>query len=294
MILDRLKSIPVIVAISLVNILFRYMKVETTWLIGDIVGAIGYRIMPKRRAIIDNNMRIVAKQHPEVVPSPALSEAIFRRNVSQLACTLKTYGMTPEQLSEHITIHISTEYQQAILNNSGAVLCLAHMGNWEILTKISSLLDPEPKKFGAVYRPLDSKAADRYVAQQREEYHCQMFPKSTSPSKLANFIRNGGILGVLADQRSGGPKNTRPFFGIDSARSKLPAILHLRTQAPLFSLSLSSPEPGQWLVEILPVDLSKCSAEPQRDEVIDAITASYEKSFSKHLLDVFWLHRYWA
>lgn len=291
--LDRIKSLPVIVAITLVNALFKFLKVETTWVIGDIVGALAYKIMPMRRKIIERNMQIVAVQHPEIHPRPALTESIFRRNISQLACTLKTYGMTPEQLSDYVTIKTSPEFLQAIKDNRGAILCLAHMGNWEILTKICSLIDPSPEQFGAVYRPLDSKAADRYVAQQREQYHCQMFPKSTSPSKMSNFVRNGGLLGILADQRSGGPKNCRSFFGTDSPRSKLPAILHLRTQSPLFSVALSSPKPGRWEVEFVPVELPTHSGELERDQVIDAITRSYEQNFRKHLLDVFWLHRYW-
>ena len=169
--IDRLKSIPVIVAITLVNVLFKYLKVETTWLIGDIVGAIAYRIMPKRREIIERNMEIVAEQVSSIHPGPALTESVFRRNIAQLACTLKTYGMTPNELSHHVKIQTSPEFVSAIKENKGAILCLAHMGNWEILTKISSLVEPSPDHFGAVYRPLDSKAADRYVAQQREQYH---------------------------------------------------------------------------------------------------------------------------
>ena len=110
---------------------------------------------------------------------------------------------------------------------------------------------------------------------------------------MARFVREGGILGILADQRSGGPKNARPFFGELSSRSKLPAILHMRTDSPLFSVALSSPKPGHWLVEFIPVELPHSDQELERDEIIDAITRAYEKNFSTHLLDVFWLHRYW-
>ena len=171
-------------------------------------------------------------------------------------------------------------------------MCLGHMGNWEILTKLMPLVDPVPEHFGAIYRPLDSKAADRYVANQRKEYNCEMFPKSTSIGKLSSFLRKGGVLGILADQRSGGAKNARPFFGMNSERSKLPAVLHLRTGSPLFSLSVSSEKVGRWTVSIEPISIEEET--PTTDDVVKAITAAYEKNFSKHLLDVFWLHRYWV
>ena len=200
--------------------------------------------------------------------------------------------MTPEQLSRHVTINASKAFLDTLQNNTGAILCLAHMGNWEILTKIAPLIQPTPQHFGAVYRPLDSKAADQYVAQQRKKYGCQMFSKTEGIGSLSTFIRGGGILGILADQRAGkARKNNRPFFGIDSARSKLPAVLHLRTGAPLFIVSVSSPTDGHWRVSISP--LPESASPTDRESILSTITAGYESSFSNHLLDVFWMHRYW-
>ncbi|MFC4991173.1 lysophospholipid acyltransferase family protein [Rubritalea tangerina] len=290
--IDRLKAFPIILAIALVNTVFRFIRVESAWKIGECLGTLCYRIMPSRRAIIDYNMEVVSNATQDFNPNAPLTESIFQRNCANLACSLKTYGMTPQQLTDCVDISISPEFRQAIQSNSGAILCLAHMGNWEILSKISSLVDPEPEKFGAVYRPLDNKAADDYVAQQRQEYNCQMFSKSTPMGTLSTFIREGGILGILADQRSGGMKNARPFFGVDSERSKLPAVLHLRTGAPLFSVAVSSPEPAKWRVEIIPIptDVSDINV----DDAVTLITSSYEKNFRSNLLDVFWLHRYWV
>ena len=237
-------------------------------------------------------MEVVSKAHPEIVPSDQLTKDIFQRCCANLVCSIKTYGMTPEQLKPHIEIKSCPEYDEAIRSNSGAVLCLAHMGNWEVLSKISSLMQPSPEKFGAIYRPLDSKAADDYVAEQRREYGCQMFPKSTPMGTLSTFIREGGILGILADQRSGKrKKNTRLFFGHDSARSKLPAVLHLRPSAPLFNVSGSSSAPGKWKVQVEKIKIT--SEKLSTDEVVAFISESYENSFSKAHLDVFWLHSYW-
>ena len=290
--LDRIKAIPILFTLFIVNTLFRFIKVRTVWNIGECLGTLCYRLMPKRRAIVDFNMEVVAKHTQAFTPTPELTESVFQRNIANLACTLKTYGMKPKQLAEVIDIHVAASFHQAVRDNSGAILCLAHMGNWEILTKLMPLVEPTPAHFGAIYRPLDSKAADRYVANQRKEYNCEMFPKSTSIGKFSSFLRKGGVLGILADQRSGGAKNARPFFGVNSERSKLPAVLHLRTGAPLFSISVSSEDAGRWTVSIEPIQIDEDA--PTTDQVVTAITNAYEKNFSKHLLDVFWLHRYWV
>jgi len=291
--IDKLKAIPILFTLFLVNCIFRFISVDTVWKFGEYLGTLCYRLMPKRRAIVDFNMEVVAKHTQAFSPTPELTESIFQRNIANLACTLKTYGMKPKQLAEVIDINVSPSFHQAVADNSGAIICLAHMGNWEILSKLMPLVDPSPERFGAIYRPLDSKAADDYVAAQRKEYNCEMFPKTTPLGTLSTFVREGGVLGILADQRSGkAKKNSRPFFGKDSARSKLPAVLHLRTSAPLFSLAVYSPTPGRWSIDILPIELP--DSKLTTDEVVGHITKSYEQSFSSHLLDVFWLHSYWV
>lgn len=290
--IDKLKAIPILLALWIVNGIFRFISVETAWNLGECLGSLCHKIMPKRRAIIAHNMAVVSKARPEIEATTELTKQIFQRCCANLVCSIKTYGMTPEQLTPHIELQSCPEYDQAVRTNSGAILCLAHMGNWEVLSKVSSLMQPEPKNFGAIYRPLDSKAADSYVANQRKKYNCQMFPKSTPMGTLSTFIREGGVLGILADQRSGKrKKNGRPFFGVESARSKLPAVLHLRTAAPLFNVSVSSPSPGKWRITIAAVPT--LSEKLTTDEVVTQITQGYEHSFSENLLDVFWLHRYW-
>jgi KDO2-lipid IV(A) lauroyltransferase len=291
--IDRLKAIPILLTLFLVNTIFRFVSVKTVWNLGECLGTLCYRMMPKRRAVIDFNMKVVASSTQGFTPTPELTESIFQRNIANLSCTLKTYGMTPHQLADYIDINVSPSFHQAVKDNTGAILCLAHMGNWEILSKLMLLVEPKPERFGAIYRPLDSKAADDYVANQRKEYNCEMFPKSTPLGTLSTFIRDGGVMGILADQRSGRPKKAnRPFFGRDSARSKLPAVLHLRTGAPLFTLSVHSPTPGRWTIDILPINLP--DKKLSTDEIVENITAGYERNFSAHLLDVFWLHSYWV
>lgn len=290
--IDKIKAIPILLALWIVNGIFRFISVETAWNIGECIGTLCHKLMPKRRASIAYNMEVVSKAHPEIQATPELTKKIFQRCCANLICSIKTYGMTPEQLKPHIEIQSCPEFDQAIRTNSGAILCLAHMGNWEVLSKISPLMLPEPKKFGAIYRPLDSKAADDYVANQRKQYNCQMFPKTTPMGTLSTFIREGGVLGILADQRSGKhKKNSRPFFGVESARSKLPAVLHLRTGSLLFNVSVISPAPGKWLISV--TTIPTLSEKLTTDEVVAHITQGYEHSFSENLLDVFWLHRYW-
>lgn len=292
--LDRLAAIPILLALCCVNLIFRIFTVRGAWRLGEILGSLCYHCMPRRRRAVEHNLRTVAAARSDIPFSDQLVKAIFRRSCANLTCSLKTYAIPPEKLGRLIKVNTHPTFLEAINNQSGSIYCLAHMGNWEILSKIAPYITPPPMPFGAIYRPLDNKVADRYVVDQRTRHGCQMFPKSTSINTFSSFIKNGGCLGILADQRAGkSSKNARPFFGKDSARSKLPALLHQRTGAPLFSVAVYSEQPATWTIDIQPI-LLPTDHKLSTDEVVTHITSAYESIFTTHLLDVFWLHSYWS
>lgn len=290
--LARIQAALILFSLWLVNLLFRFMTVRAAWNLGEFLGLLTYKALPGRRKIVRNNIEIVAKAHPEIEVTDQLILDIFRRSAANLVCSVKTYPMSVQQLTKYVTIKAHPSFGQAIAAKKGAVLTLAHMGNWEILSKIPNLFEPLPENFGAIYRPLDNKIVDKYVAKQRTSFGCQMFSKRTSVNTFSSFLKKGGILGILADQRAGrSNKNARLFFSEPSPRSKLPAVLAKRTGAPVFAFSVHSKEKATWCVEIKPIEL------PQSEDIgdiVDTITRSYEERFHSHILDVFWLHRYWS
>lgn len=288
--LSKITAIPVICAIWFFNALFRLLPLSFCWRLGETLGSVVHMLMPARRRVVRKNLRIVAKKHPELEVNEDLVRQVFRRSIANLTCSIKTYGMSPAQLQEVVEISYHPQFMEDVKQKKGTVTCLAHMGNWEILSKIVVTALPEGTDFGAVYRPLDNKTANKYVADQREKYGCKMFAKGVPITTLSQYIKKGGNLGILADQRAGRHrKYERPFFGAGSARSKLPAILHKRTQCPMYMAAVFSDTPGRWKIDIVPVEIQSDEVE----EIVDSITAMYEKVFLDHLLDVFWLHTYW-
>lgn len=290
--LDRLIAIPILFCLWLVNTVFRLISIKTTWRLGEALGSLCYYLMPTRRAIVRHNLQVVSKHLPEMETDPQMTKRIFRRSVANLISSLKTYSLKPGKISECVKVQVAPCLMERTERGEGAILCLAHMGNWEILSKIAPFTFPAHTSFGALYRPLDNKAADQYVAQQRARYGCQMYPKGTPMGRLSGAIREGRLLGILADQRAGGSRNSRPFFGALTSRSKLPAVLHLRTGAPLYSVAVYATAAGRWQIDITPIALPT-GEKLTTDEVVGHVTTAYEETFTKHFLDVFWLHRYW-
>ncbi|MGB1128311.1 MAG: lysophospholipid acyltransferase family protein, partial [Opitutales bacterium] len=232
--MKRLRAISLIAIIWLVKNLFKLLPVVACWRLGEFLGGVLYWILPSKRKIVRKNLEIVSARHPEVGASDKLIKDIFRRSFANLTCTVKTYGMEPKELLQYVDTNLPEEFLQDIRDGKGSIHCLAHIGNWEVLSKVFTIEFPAGTKFGAIFRPLDNELVNNYVLAERERFGCTMFTKRTSVITLSNFIRDGGNLGILADQRAGKKrKYARPFFGRPSARSKLPALLHRRTGAKL-------------------------------------------------------------
>jgi KDO2-lipid IV(A) lauroyltransferase len=173
--------------------------------------------------------------------------------------------------------------KQALANGKGVVLLLSHMGNWELLSRIVHLF-PEGTKTGAFYRPLNNRLMDERVLRRREADGTRMFSKRDPFHQVTGFLREGGVVGVLADQRVGIQGELVHFFGRMTRASPLPSLLARRSKSAVLALSVTTVAPGKWRAIFLPVETPYTT---------EHCTAALEESMKTGPLDVFWLQERW-
>lgn len=274
----------------IVAAVFRMLPIIACWRLGECLGLLIHFMMPAKRKIVRRNLEIVAAHTDNFPVSTRLIKDVFRRSFANLTCALKTYTMEPEELLKITEIELPPRLLEDLQNKRGSIHCLAHMGNWEILSKVFMLQTPGNQKLGAIFRPLDSPHINKLIQKERERYGCIMFPKGTPIASLSRFVKEGNHLGILADQRVGKErKYAHAFFGRDSARSRLPALLKRRAGRSLYMVANYSTSPGRWRIEIIPIE----STSDNTEELLRLITEGYERLFRAYLTDVFWLHDYW-
>jgi KDO2-lipid IV(A) lauroyltransferase len=120
--------------------------------------------------------------------------------------------------------------EQSLAGGKGVVLLLSHMGNWEILSRLVHFF-PRGSKAGAFYRPLNNRLLDKRVLDRRQADGTRMFSKGDNPLHVAGFLREGGIVGILADQRVGHQGELVEFFGRITRASPLPSLLARRSKS---------------------------------------------------------------
>ncbi|MES2477103.1 MAG: hypothetical protein V4640_15060 [Verrucomicrobiota bacterium] len=251
--------------------------------LGEALGGLAWHFLRERRHIVLRNLRIAFHGEHDLETLRKMARQSFRRTGANLFSALHTAGLSAAKIDDVVTVENPELIVEALRHGHGVVLLPCHMGNWEILTRIHRSF-PDGHANGALYRPLNNPLLDARVLAQRQAQSTQLFSKRDSFHAIAGFVREGGILGILADQRVGSQGELVRYFGRLTRASPLPSLVARRAKSRALGLSLRTVAPGKWAVRFLPIDGPITTA-----ACMDVI----EKSLRMSPLDVFWLQERW-
>jgi len=255
----------------------------TVFRFGELLGAVAWHFLPQRRHIVLRNLRVAFAGEKTLADIQQLAKATFRRSGANLVSVAHTARLAPDELGKVIDIENLELLETALANGRGVVLLLAHMGNWELLCRLVHLFPPGSKA-GAFYRPLNNPLLDTKVLARRQTDGTRMFSKRDPFHQVTGFLREGGIVGVLADQRVGMQGEVVPFFGRLTRTSPLPSLLARRAKAEVLALALVTERPGKWKAVFTPVE--KPCTTPH-------CMAALETAMRCSPVDIFWLQDRW-
>jgi lauroyl/myristoyl acyltransferase len=250
---------------------------------GEMLGGLAWHLLPQRRKIVLRNLRIAFAGEKELPEIQRMARETFRRSGANLVSVAHTARLVPEKLGKVIHIENLELLEQALATGKGVVLLLAHMGNWELLSRLVHLFPPGSKA-GAFYRPLNNPLLDARVLARRQADGTRMFSKRDPFHQVTGFLREGGIVGVLADQRVGIKGEVVPFFGRLTRASPLPSLLARRAKAEVLALALITERPGKWKAIFTPVE---------KPHTTPHCMTALENAMKASLTDVFWLQERW-
>jgi KDO2-lipid IV(A) lauroyltransferase len=271
-----------------------YASVETglgllpvAWVagLGRLAGAVARTVLPGRRRIVARNLRIAFAGEKSPAELAALEAEVFRRSGANLLCSMRTAEMGERSLRRVVTVRDEAVFRDAITRGKGVIAVLAHMGNWEALAQCFPTFMPPGVAGATVYRPLNNPIMNARVVATRTRRGMGLFSKDDNPLGMAAFLRRGGVLGVLADQRAGKIGELVPFFGRTTSCTPIPAILARRTGAAIVGLSLRTLGPGRWELAFHGFD----EPEPSTAGVMRLL----ERMVRESPADVFWLQDRW-
>lgn len=259
-----------------------------TWVdaLGGLLGACAYHLLSARRDTVRRNCRIAWGESLNAEELEKLTHDTFRHCGANLLSSTRCMLMSDEQIKSHVTIEGAEVVRDTLeRSNRGAIFALVHMGNWEILARIGTLIAPSAPT-AAFYRPLNNPWMNRMTMRRRARSGTQLFSNKEGFARSCPLLRDGGMLGILADQHAGHSGSLTPFFGRPTSCSPLVELLHRRTGAAVFYVSVTRTRRAHWNIRITPHASTVAIS-------TDTIMRGLERALSTSPCDGFWFHNRW-
>lgn len=226
------------------------------------------------------------------LPVEAQVREVFQRAGANLFSSFTFNRMSPDQAARHIEIEGVGHLQAALAKGRGVIVLLAHMGPWEALTQLPGLARRKygiEAPFGAIYRALNNHYLDNWYRRQREARGTRLFLSRYKFYAPVDFLRSGGMLGVISDQRASGGEDVL-FFGQKTRGTPLPGLLAKRADCPMLAVAVQTVRPMRWRIRIQPAE-QPVEAKRNRQTLANSVARAVESSLLQSIEDGFWFHR---
>lgn len=262
--------------------LLSLLSLRSGFLLGEFMGSILYRFNGKYRIIVKRNLRITQSREGFSDPTEDQVEQVFRRSGGNFFTIFSVKKLKRKDLEKHLILEGEEELIEALKEGKGAIVMLPHMGNWEILTKLTEYLPSRPP-IGALFRPLNNPLMNEVILKRREMAGMQLISSRNPAFGIIKLLKKNGIMCILSDQKVGNRGTMESFFGVKCLCTRLPYLMHEKAGAPLFTLKMISVEPGVWRVAV------KQFKGERFQEAMDQLAVGMQES----LADCFLFHDRW-
>ncbi|TCL64788.1 KDO2-lipid IV(A) lauroyltransferase [Hydrogenispora ethanolica] len=272
----------------------RIMPFSWSCWVGKQLGKMAYQVLTSRRQLTIENIREAQGQG-----------FLTGINVNELACKVWEnigqvgseffyfYSRGFDALRKRVTISGEANLRQVLAQRKGAILIVAHLGNWELLgLALSALGYPLTPLVKTQTNPL----VDRVIQAKRQSAGIKVVPRERFLRQIVLALRNNEIVPFLIDQSQAGQRGVRvQVFGRTASLPPGAAEFALKTGAPVIFAYLVREEGNRYRVVISEeIELSKTG---DYAEDLVANTAYYigmvQEVVTHYPEQWLWMHKLW-
>lgn len=261
--------------------------------VGKLIGRIMYALDGKHRKIAVKNI-----ERAEGMPKrPRDIHRLVRRVYEHFAVGAIETLLIPRMMSRGdldriVKLENFNLLDEALARGRGAIVVLAHMGNWEVG---GLAVSRKGYDLSSIARPIENPFLDAYVNRLRKSTGQEIIPKHRAVRSMAESLKSNKILAILADQNARKNGIFVPFFGRPASTVRSPALMALKYGAPIFAVNLYRSGRNEYVCEMSPeIPIPKGLDREKTIEKITAdVTARLESFIRQHPEQWMWLHARW-
>ena len=267
----------------------RVLPLPVIWQTGRVIGRIGSMLFPGYKHLVRRNLDIAFGHDRSEAELDWLTREHFATLVANLLSSLKVSYMSEKDVLARLETRGMDKVNILLREGKGLIYALCHMGNWEVLSQ-TNIMGPGVKS-ASMYQALGNPYLNAHILRRRSRSVCTLFDRKDGFLTPARWLREGNVLGILADQHAGDGGVWCPFFGRLASTTTLPALLSRRTGAPLVTLSVETIGPARWRIVCgEPVSMTKGM---NVDMTTAYLNQMLEEGIRRSPADWFWVHNRW-
>lgn len=274
------------------SIVVRILGLKLSRQLSFILTSFFFYIVPIRKKTVLDNLR---KSFPD----------FSEKKINQIAYgTYKSFVITliellyfPSLSQKEITSFVSCPLKDTILKryneNKGLILVSAHFGNWEYMALSVSLQIKVP--FTIPTKKQSNVLVNDWLDSMRTKFGNKIVPLGISIRNIYSELKNRNIIALLADQRGPAEGIRVNFMGRDASVYSGPAVLSLKTEAPLvFGIAVRQKD-YSYIVHIEEVNMTDLPED--KEEKVKILSQRYTDILEKYIRiypeQWFWMHKRW-
>ena len=267
----------------------RAMPLPLARIFGTGLAWVAFRTVGRYRRVARKNLALIYPDKPEN-EREQMARAVFRHFGRMTGEFLKMPRLSKADVDRLAVVDGEENLRQALAMGKGILLITGHFGNWEFMAR---WLSSHGYAINVVARDARDPTATKLLTDTREGNGAQVLYRGNSARAVLQCLKKNEIVALLPDQNAADV--FVPFMGQRTGTVDGPAIIHLKTGAPLlFSWCVRLPDNRVQITFEPPevvVSIGAKSADVERTMTL--INARLETQIRRNPTQWLWLHDRW-
>ena len=257
-----------------------------------LIASLFYYIIPiRKKTVLENLHNAFPDYNEKKIKSIAFGS--YKSFAIALAEILYIPAMSREDIEKQVDCNNLELIREKYEENNGVILLSAHFGNWEFMA--TSLAAQLNIPISVVIKPQRNPYVTNWMNKARTKWNNEIVPLGISIRQTYQTLKDKKVVAMVADQR--GPEESIKinFFGKDLTVLTGPAVLALKTGAPvLYGISVRQDD---YSYKSVMTEISKENLPESNEEKIKELSQRHmsylEGYIRKYPEQWLWMHKRW-
>ncbi len=270
----------------------RLFKLNTSRKFGFLLGSLFYYIIPIRKRVVFDNLRHAFPEYDEK-KIREIAFGAYKNFCIALVEILYLPKLNRSEIEETVICENPGLLSKKFNEKKGVILLSAHFGNWEyIAMSVSAKLNIP---FTVIVKPQRNPFVNNWMNKNRVKFENKIVSLGMSIRNVYQELKNKNVVAMVADQRGPAEGIKIDFFGRKTSVFTGPAILALKTGAPIIMGIPIRQSDYSYKTKLIEID-SNNLPEDYDEKVVELSKRhiNYLESVIKEFPEQwFWMHKRW-